>query len=242
MNSPVRDTSLLDAFAKQKGMLTVDDTEEEPRLCLLQHHELVVAVEHCTAVRPSKVGSLRGTNEKYTSTFSNLDGAMRELVGEGSCLVRKKTVGECLATLLAERRGLMGTSKSAAPLPARPQSASATLRGGGASSATSDEHFPRIGSFEIAFSLVNRVTGNTYGPFEVHSKLQTRRWPLLEKLRQRVDAQLQLFLATDMRDHQFHQAKTKAGLATLTIAESPGAEGEGGEAEQLRQEEAAQPA
>lgn len=93
--------------------------------------------------------------------------------------------------------------------PTRPSSANARLRSGG----PVDDVAPRIGSFEVLVTLVNRLSGQKYGPVQVHSKLQTRRWPLFDKLRERVDVYLQEFLAKDTGHYEFHQAKERASQA-----------------------------
>jgi len=200
-----RDSSLLDAFAKQKGMACIDDVDAEPeRLSLQSHHELVVAVEFCVAPRPSKLGSLRGSSEKYVSMFDALQEPLDELRGEGMVTLRKASPTEVMAATLAAVRGVVQ-----AATPTRPASANARLRSGG----PVDDVAPRIGSFEVLFTLINCQSGAKYGPIQVHSKLHTRRWPLFDKLRQRLDAHLQQFLAKDTGHYEFHQAKERASVA-----------------------------
>ena len=198
--SPIRDQSLLDAFAKQKGMCCIDDADDEPaHLQMQQHHELSVAVEYCVAQRPSKLGSLRGSSAKYESMYDSLAEVLADLQGEGAITVRKATPTEVNAADSAALRGMP------VPLtPTRPQSANARLRSTGT---PEDDSVPRMGSFEVLFTLYNRQSGQKYGPIQIHSKLQTRQWPLMQKLRQRLDVHLQQFLGKDVGHHQFYQAR-----------------------------------
>ena len=96
--------------------------------------------------------------------------------------------------------------------PTRPASANARLRSG----EPADDVVPRIGSFEVLVQLVNRMSGAKYGPIQIHSKLQTRRWPLFDKLRQRLDVHLQEFLAKDTGHYEYFQARraTRAARAS----------------------------
>ena len=73
------------AVLKSKGLQTLDDLDgDEPQLAQLQsHHVLIVIVELCEAQRPSKLGSLKGTHEKYEEEFSRLEDTLSELRGEG---------------------------------------------------------------------------------------------------------------------------------------------------------------
>ena len=203
--SRMHDSSLLDAFAKQKGMCTIDDADLEPkRLSLQQHHELSVAVEYCVAARPSKLGSLRGSSEKYESMYDSLEMALDELRGGGGISLRKASPSEVNAAANSASRGALPPVT-----PVRPKSAAARL----GSSVKPEDATPRIGSFEVLFTLVNCHTGHTYGPMQVHSKLQTRQWPLMQKLRQRIDMHLQHFLIKDIGHHQYHQEKERVSVA-----------------------------
>eukprot|EP00966_Prymnesium_polylepis_P183983 4264492-Prymnesium_polylepis.1 len=120
-----RETSLLDAFAREKGMQCIDDLANEPqRLDLQSHHELVIAVEFCVAPRPSKLGSLRGSSEKYVAMYDALKDALVGLCGEGLLTLRKASPSEVTAATLAESRS------RGAMQPTRPTSANARLRSG----------------------------------------------------------------------------------------------------------------
>lgn len=208
------DTSLLDAFARQRGVACVDDVDSEGprRLEAREHHEIVIAVEYCTAVRPSS--SLRGTTEKYEQMFSAIGSALSELSGEGEITVRKASPSEVEAAAIASNRREMQSrptdgfsktstfySRGAREVQVRPMSAHARL-----GHANSEPETPRLGSFEVLFELVNRQSGQRYGPIQIHSKLLTRRWPLFDKLRQRLDVHLQEFLAKDSGDFEYYQA------------------------------------
>ena len=131
--------------------------------------------------------------------FDAMETALSELRGEGQFTLRKASPTEVTTAALGPAtRGVMQ--------PTRPASANARLRTGG----PADDVCPRIGSFEVLFHLVNRQSGQKYGPIQIHSKLQTRRWPLFDKLRQRLDGHLQEFLAKDTGHFQFHQASARA--------------------------------
>merc|ERR1711939_181632 len=77
------DSTLLGQFARQKGLATFDDDATEELRLPLEHHELVVHVEHCTALRPSRTGSLRGSAQKYVDHFSQVEDVLRPLSGAG---------------------------------------------------------------------------------------------------------------------------------------------------------------
>ena len=81
---PSQESGLRVEFLKSRGVATFDDDAEsvDPRRTLEPHHELVVVVEYCTAPRPSRIGSLRGSAEKYTNCFALLDEALQPLKGE----------------------------------------------------------------------------------------------------------------------------------------------------------------
>merc|ERR1719450_589193 len=66
--------------------------------------------------------------------------------------------------------------------------------------------WPRIGAFEVCFTLRNRTCGASYGPHPVYSKLQTGRWPLHTKLVQRLDEKLQELLKDDAHRFAFETA------------------------------------
>lgn len=210
------DSALLDAFTRQKGVACVDDVDAEPpqRLKVQPHHEVVIAVEYCTAPRPSS--SLRGSREKYDQMFNAVGPAVSELCDEGELTVRKASPREVEMAAKATKRverveahtfnqtGVL-FAKSAMRPQARPMSANPRLE----KAESADEDCPRLGSFEVLFMLINRQSGQKYGPTQIHSKLVTRRWPLFDKLRQRMEVHLQEFLAKDSGNFEYHQARER---------------------------------
>lgn len=232
-SSPVSRATAIESVLKSKGLQTLDDLEdpEEPLLLQLQaHHNLVVMVEMCQAQRPSKLGSLKGSHEKYEEEFTRLEQTLGTIAGEGSVEFIKWEPG----------MPAMPSSSSVPPPPAnsgrrsRPQSAGTVRSGSRPQSAAvgsqnaqlraymgmqaSERLAPRIGAFEVCYKLVNTQSGQQYGPVEVFSKIASGHWPgppsLLVK---RVQEELQGFLRRDMGNGMlFQHAQTLAKEAKET--------------------------
>jgi len=210
---------------KSKGLQTLDDLdgpEEDPLLKLQPHHSLVFIVELCEAQRPSKLGSLKGSHEKYLDELSRLEQTVELLRGDGavevirwepgmpvvpssSSSMPQQTGGAVMAgaTPSGGRRSRpqsAGVSRAAS----RPQSAAAgsqnaRLRAYLGVADPSERLAPRIGAFEVSYKLVNTQSGQQYGPVEIFSKIRTGTWPGSPSLLlKRVHEQLQGFLQIDM--------------------------------------------
>ena len=219
-NSSPSQGNVIDAVMKSKGLNLIDDLEadDEPLLQLQQHHELVIIVELCEATRPSKLGSLKGSHEKYEDEFSRLEGVLSELTGSGSIRLEKWTPGMQMAPAMpmpppSSSRPSRPQSAGASRAQSRPQSASHLGRGAGAAAQARslglnnpERQQPRIGAFEVSYKLVNTTSRREYGPVEIFSKIQTGHWPgAASKLVNRVQERLQGFLAADVGDGMLFQ-------------------------------------
>lgn len=212
-SSPVARGTAMDAVLASKGIKTLDDLDgpdgPEPLLELQAHHELIFLVEHCHAQRPSKLGSLKGSHEKYVDEFSRLEQTVESLRGGGAVSVIKWEPGMPAVPVSSRfpseptggRRSRPQSAGAARPHISRPQSASASsqnprLRALGLNSEERTES--RIGSFEVSFKLVNTQSGKQYGPIEVFSKIQSQCWFATNILLKRVQDRLQEFLQHDL--------------------------------------------
>lgn len=197
----------IEALMKSKGFQTLDDLEQEEQqlLELQNHHKLVVIVEFCHAVRPSKLGSLKGSHEKYEEEFARLEQTFGGIQGAGEIEVIKWEAGMPPLTSSSSRpppkpRSSRPQSAGASRAASRPQSAAASSQPRGmVSLLDGNPQTPRIGSFEVFYKLVNTQSGQQYGPVEVFSKLLSGHWPGAPSiLIKRVQEQLQPFLQRDM--------------------------------------------
>jgi len=229
-------------WLKSKGVSNIDDLEadNEPQLLALQeHHQLVVLVEMCQAQRPSKLGSLKGTHEKYEEEFMRLEATVALLAGDGAVEVIKwepsmppfPGSGSSSALPLPPpvtagaahgRRSRPQSAGAASRAPSRPQSAAPGLRAYmGANGPTSERLGPRIGAFEVCYKLVNTRSGQQYGPVPVFSKISSGKWPgepaILVK---RVQEHLQGFLARDTGNNLMFQHARE--LASQEQRQRPG--------------------
>ena len=208
--------NLLDQFVKQQGVAVwgENDEPEEFLLSLLPPHELIIHVEHCLHTRPSRTGSLRGSAQMYMDQSQLLEAALKPLQGGGS------------VTVVANDRARAPDINSEVIQPAAAAASSSSRPGSRPCSATSNRSsrlpasplqplwseqrdsqcrsrhvalppWPRIGAFEVAFTLYNRDLDQSYGPFLVYSKLQSRLWPSPPKLYKNIHRQLQDFLKKD---------------------------------------------
>jgi len=211
------DPSLLQQFTKQKGLASFGDEEQEEELLLPQgHHELVVHVEHCTARRPSRTGSLRGSSEKYEEQAAQLREVLQPLSGEGSLRLEVNR---------PEHTG------GAAPSRPQPRSRPASAGSGSSRSAVGpaplqpvwpenrngSQGWPRIGAFEVSFVLRNCQSQINQPSCAVYSKLQTGRWPAHGKLKAHMASLLHEQLKQDERDfagYEMRQAVARQGGAT----------------------------
>jgi len=211
----MKDSNLLDQFARQKGLATFGDEEQEELRLPLEHHELIIHVEHCTALRPSRTGSLRGSAEKYVDHFSQIEGALSELRGEGAISV--------LANVNEEDSAERGAAQQPQQQrPSRPQSAGVIRSSPRPPSPlrqrwpeqlqqlqqlpNSKTSWPRIGAFEVTLTLHNTKSKARHGPCPVYSKLLTGVWPKHAKLRTRCGSILQELLKKDELDFSMEKA------------------------------------
>jgi hypothetical protein len=225
---PSRD-DVKDAVLRSKGLNTIDDLDTaEPLLQLQPHHELVFIVELCEAQRPSKLGSLGGTHQKYEDTLSSLEDWLRELAGSGAIRMEKWMPGMPVAPMMPAYPSGTGTARSrpqsASLRPSRPQSAMSHRPRGqlmGLGAPGEKPLGPRIGAFEVGYKLVNTTSMQQYGPVQIYSKIATGKWPSSSsKLVQRVQERLQEFLKLDMGDHAVN-AYVREPLTSLTSATHP---------------------
>jgi len=193
---------LLDKFAKQKGLATFDDEEEEQQQLRVPqaHHELHLHVEYCTALRPSR--SLRGSTQKYVDKCEQLEELLLPLKGDGMLFILPNQQENAGGS--ADRPH--SSCANRVRLPARPASADHHMRPSSPlkpvwpenSSSASNSSWPRIGAFEVSFTLRNNLLKKVvYGPCLVYSKLQSGRWPLHTKLKSTIEQMLQEALAKD---------------------------------------------
>ena len=59
---------LMSRIAGARGVLAVDTITSR----LTEHHELTLHIEHCTAPRPSRLGTLTGRTEQYTEKLADI--------------------------------------------------------------------------------------------------------------------------------------------------------------------------
>ncbi len=185
---------VMDAVLKSKGMRGMDDldrAEEEPLLELQQHHEILVVIELCEAARPSKLGSLKGSHAKYEEHYQRMESIFDEVRGQGEVRLKK-----------------WEAPPGAASTPSRPQSAQSqyTRLARQAGMAVEQQRVaPRIGAFEVSFSLRNTTSNAKYPTIPLFSKLDSGHWPgSATRLANRIRQELQPFLKTDLGSHSLH--------------------------------------
>lgn len=259
--SPVARSAAVESMLKAKGIHTLDDLDgpqEDPLLELQAHHNLVFIVEFCHAQRPSKLGSLKGTHEKYLDEFARLEQTVSELRGAGAVECIQWEPGMPVVPSSSSsppqpdsggRRSRPQSAGANRPAISRPQSAAASsqnarLRAYMGLSNPSERTAPRIGAFEVAYKLVNTQSGQQYGPVEIFSKIRSGNWPGASNLIiKRVQQELQGFLQRDMGAGMLYQHATALAKeakenerprTTLQLADSlpepdePGGMGGGG--------------
>jgi len=231
---------VVNAVLKSKNIRNIDDLDEEegapPLLRLQAHHDLVFIVELCEATRPSKLGSLKGSHEKYEDEYSRLQQMLDDaLRGEGSCSFHKwkqgmgdlSVVGGGGAPARASPGGPAGArptrpQSAASTRPSRPQSAMSTIsrnaRLPGYGGAEPEQVAPRIGAFEVSFKLVNTQSHKVYGPDLLFSKIESGHWPGgATQLVNRAQKSLQPWLMADTGSHSIHAyAKAEAAKANAS--------------------------
>jgi len=201
------DPSLLHQFTKHKGLASFDDEEEEELLLPQGHHELVVHIEHCTAQRPSRTGSLRGSSQKYEDHTTQLKEVLQPLCGDGSLRIAVNQQ-ELSASADGSRRprsrpasaGSGSGSRIAVPAPLQPAWPEQATR-------TGPPGWPRIGAFEVSLVLRNLQSNVNQPPEPVYSKLQTGRWPCHSKLKTHFSSVLHEQLKQDEKDFAAFEMK-----------------------------------
>lgn len=217
------EAAVREQYLRSKGLCNLTDLDdaEEALLQLQGHHELVVVVEMCEAQRPSKLGSLKGTHEKYEEEYNKLQETFAELSGDGAIRYEKwqpgmatPVEGSSLAQSAPFEAGAGRSSRPQSASTTRPRSRPQSAAQGerlrrqllGVGAPAGDRVQPRIGAFEVSFKLVNTQSGRIYGPIEVFSKISTGHWPgTASKLVQRVQKDLQVFLTRDLGHGMLHQ-------------------------------------
>ena len=230
----------MESMLRSKGIHTMDDLdapEEEPLLELQSQHQLIFIVEVCQAKRPSKLGSLKGSHEKYLDELARLEKTVEDLKGEGTLEVIEWQPGMPVVpssgsgsgapvAQMSESMGRRSRPQSAGLRPggSRPQSAAASSRAhmGGS---VEERAAPRIGAFEVSYKLVNTTSGQQYGPVEVFSKIGSGHWPgPASQLINRVQKQLQVFLQSDLGGAALYQHvshRAAAAGSSLSLYRSP---------------------
>ena len=217
--SPIDRASAINSYLKAKNNVnTIDDLDgpaEEPLLELQSHHKLIFIVEMCQAVRPSKLGSLKGTHDKYEDELTKLQSTVADLAGAGAVEVIQWEPGMPVVPSSSSRPPPTGGGAGGAR--SRPQSAGVTGRSRPQSAGPNvpswapitrekERAAPRIGAFEVSYKLVNTTSGKQYGPIEVFSKIQSCCWPGASSiLLKRIQEQLQGFLQVDMGGVMLYQ-------------------------------------
>lgn len=208
-HDPNSRADVVQAVLKSKGINTVNDLDSDsstPEHKLLQHHELIFIVELCEAQRPSKLGSLKGSHEKYEEEFARLQEGFTELRGDGSCTFHRwqPGIGGSVETGAVQRstaaRPVMRPQSAASACTSRPQSAaSMTSRLRANATPKQEQLAPRIGAFEVSFKLVNTLSHKVYGPDLLFSKIDSGHWPgAVSQLVKRAQKSLQVWLIQDM--------------------------------------------
>ena len=249
-------SGLLNEFAKTKGLASFDDEEEEPLRQLENQHQLNVHVEHCNCTRPSH--HLRGSREKYDQYFRELSSYLRKFEGAGEVVVKANQPEWSGVAAQPTTRATDMLAQSMKAKPKRPASAAATggrtpLQPMALPAGVADQfgfltpqqgRWPRVGSFEVNYTLLNVKSKASYGPFLLSSKLMTERWPNEAKLHGHLQEHLQLLLKQDAEiegllapgrrgGHVADGPRELAKLAELAFEAEVGVGGTGGQVEGL---------
>ena len=203
-------SGLLSEFTKGKGLASFDDEEEEPLRELEDHHQLSIHVEHCDCVRPSH--HLRGSRAKYTQYFKDVSVYMQKFEGAGEVAVmanQPEWSGLPTAQPAMQAAGMLAESmqeKPKRPASAAPGGQRTPLQPMALPGGLGDQYgfltppqgrWPRVGSFEVNYTLLNVKSKANYGPYLLSSKLVTERWPNEAKLQSHLQEHLQLLLKQD---------------------------------------------
>ena len=221
-------SGLLNEFAKTKGLASFDDEEEEPLRQLENQHQLNVHVEHCNCTRPSH--HLRGSREKYDQYFRELSSYLRKFEGAGEVVVKANQPEWSGVAAQPTTRATDMLAQSMKAKPKRPASAAATggrtpLQPMALPAGVADQfgfltpqqgRWPRVGSFEVNYTLLNVKSKASYGPFLLSSKLMTERWPNEAKLHGHLQEHLQLLLKQD-EQHYALEKMVRTKTLTLTL-------------------------
>ena len=151
------------------------------RLSLPPDCKLIVGSEYCTAPRPSRNGSLRGTSEAYVLHFERFRRLVHEVIfGSGCANVVTIANNQRLETNAPDPMlalyGIGAPDYKQPPVLATNQ----PTRAAAAPKAGAPAFQPRVGAFEIAVALHTPV--GKFGPSVVFSKLETGRFPRHDKL------------------------------------------------------------
>ena len=217
-------SGLLNEFAKTKGLASFDDEEEEPLRQLENQHQLNVHVEHCNCTRPSH--HLRGSREKYDQYFRELSSYLRKFEGAGEVVVKANQPEWSGVAAQPTARATDMLAQSMKAKPKRPASAAATggrtpLQPMALPAGVADQfgfltpqqgRWPRVGSFEVNYTLLNVKSKASYGPFLLSSKLMTERWPNEAKLHGHLQEHLQLLLKQDEQHYALEKMVRGLGL------------------------------
>lgn len=226
-------SGLLSEFTKSKGLASFDDEEEEPLRQLEDQHQLSIHVEHCDCIRPSH--HLRGSRGKYTQYFADVSVYMQKFEGAGEVVVKANQAewsGLPQAQPAAQATDMLAQSMQAKPK--RPASAAPSgrtplqpmaLPGGVGDQfgflTPQQGRWPRVGSFEVNYTLLNVKSKASYGPYLLSSKLMTERWPNEAKVHGHLQDHLQLLLKQDEQHYALEKmVRTKIDEKKALAAEA----------------------
>ena len=226
-------SGLLSEFTKSKGLASFDDEEEEPLRQLEDQHQLSIHVEHCDCIRPSH--HLRGSRGKYTQYFTDVSVYMQKFEGAGEVVVKANQPewsGLPQAQPAAQATDMLAQSMQAKPK--RPASAAPSgrtplqpmaLPGGVGDQfgflTPQQGRWPRVGSFEVNYTLLNVKSKASYGPYLLSSKLMTERWPNEAKVHGHLQDHLQLLLKQDEQHYALEKmVRTKIDEKKALAAEA----------------------
>ena len=221
-------SGLLSEFTKGKGLASFDDEEEEPLRELEDQHQLAIHVEHCDCVRPSH--HLRGSKEKYSQYFKDVSVYMQKFEGAGEVVVKANNREWSELPTAQPSQGSMEAMEDAdmaqtmQATPKRPASAAPPNRKPLQSMSLHAEdggRWPRIGSFEVNYTLINVKSRASYGPYLASSKLHTGRWPNEVKVHSLLQKHLQLLLKQDEQHYALEKmVRTKIDEKKALAAEA----------------------
>lgn len=226
-------SGLLSEFTKSKGLASFDDEEEEPLRQLEDQHQLSIHVEHCDCIRPSH--HLRGSRGKYTQYFADVSVYMQKFEGAGEVVVKANQPewsGLPQAQPAAQATDMLAQSMQTKPK--RPASAAPSgrtplqpmaLPGGVGDQfgflTPQQGRWPRVGSFEVNYTLLNVKSKASYGPYLLSSKLMTERWPNEAKVHGHLQDHLQLLLKQDEQHYALEKmVRTKIDEKKALAAEA----------------------